>query len=129
MIYYALFYIPGIFISITMKFQNLLTVGQYRLEIHWPTKHDVGQFQVYIYPPVNRLVKIPWIENNVINSVITRDRINVTFWFDTWRWNILLLKISPSYLDKRLLGVQVTITARPVAMSFNKIGFLFDEGP
>ena len=30
----ALFYIPGIFISITIKFQNLLTVGQYRLEIN-----------------------------------------------------------------------------------------------
>ena len=42
----------------------------------------LGKQQWCLYlPPVNRLVEIPWIENNVINSVITRDQ-----WIEHHSW-------------------------------------------
>ena len=56
----------------------------------------LGKQQWCLYlPPVNRLVEIPWIENNVINSVITRDQwIEHHSWPSRNNWNPSWLRHS-----------------------------------
>ena len=61
--------------------------------------------------PVNRLVEIPWIENNVINSVITRDQwIEHHSWSSRNDWN-------PSWL--RHSGIPIISWRSLVVFNFN----------
>ena len=119
---FPLFYIPGIFISITIKFQNLLTVGQYRLETfrgsmklltHGNYKPCfVGQWISSLYWPTETLKlyrdtnkNFGNIEQCNINSVITSDQwklnatsdlqemIEIPEWRSHFDWSLVMTEL------------------------------------